>query len=257
MDSPDEVTQVANFFSDNARLLVVGYSAGGVRLWDLSTEQRLGFLPRFGAIDRIYALALDRQSGYAAYSASFQDSMFSEQRNTIRVAELTSRTAILDIDRLDEPPTAVALSPGGTYLAFTTDDAIRLWDVSQRIETASFQRPGSVATSLSYYPDGTQLASGWDNGLVIVWNPETQRETLRLQGHQGAVNSVAYNPAGNVLASAGEDGAVQLWNTETGKNVATLNGIEPVSSLAFSETGDRLLSTTETGFTYVWAIPVE
>ncbi|RLG04612.1 MAG: hypothetical protein DRN68_09640, partial [Thaumarchaeota archaeon] len=97
-------------------------------------------------------------------------------------------------------------------------------------------------TSLSFSPDGSLLACGWE-WEVILLDPITGKQLHILSGHSREVNSVAFSPDERLLASGSSDKTIKLWNVETGKCIRTLTGhADSVYSVAFSPDGRYLAS---------------
>jgi WD40 repeat protein len=75
-----------------------------------------------------------------------------------------------------------------------------------------------VVNSVAFSPDGKRIASGGQDGKVLVWDAEKGGAALlRLQGHVGTVTSVAFSSDGKRIASGGGwDGTVRVWDAEKG-----------------------------------------
>ena len=65
---------------------------------------------------------------------------------------------------------AVAYSPDGTRIAVATSIGIWLYDAVTGAEVALLTGHMSGCTSLSYSPDGQTLASGSDDGTILLWD---------------------------------------------------------------------------------------
>lgn len=107
--------------------------------------------------------------------------------------------------------------------------------------------------SASCSPDGTQLATGCDNGSVHM--PGEHDASLCV--HDGKVGSVAFSPSGTQLAIGigGKDGTVRLWDVLTATCTAALQGHENcVCSLAYRPDGKQLASTSLDGTVKLWDV---
>jgi WD40 repeat protein len=112
------------------------------------------------------------------------------------------------------------------------------------------------ATAASYSPDGRTLATGSDNGTIVLLDltdPAHPVRTATLTGHTGPVTSVAFSPDGRTLATGSNDQTVLLWDVSNPAQ-PTLRGqpltghTGPVTSVAFSPDG-RTLATGSNGQT--------
>jgi hypothetical protein len=92
--------------------------------------------------------------------------------------------------------------------------------------------------------------------LVIGNNGRAEQPRLQrtLIGHKGSVNDVTFAPFWPVLASASEDGTVKLWDLTTSKNTATFVHPAPVLSVAFDNSGLRLIAGCRDGTVKVWSL---
>ncbi|CAK0760748.1 WD_REPEATS_REGION domain-containing protein [Azospirillaceae bacterium] len=162
------------------------------------------------------------------------------------------------------------MAPDGRLLAIVSaDNAVRVWDLENGRQTRQLQvgDVGSVravdvgvsgvtkATRSVLQPAPRRvIATGGDNGAVIVWENGSGVELRRFSGHQGAVNVVRLSHDGALLASAGVDGVVRLWEMETGKLRAQLPGHSGgATALAFSASGQVLATGGGDGVVRLWS----
>ena len=79
-------------------------------------------------------------------------------------------------------------------------------------------RHGSAVSAVSFSPDGSTLASGGREGVVVLWDRGTGRELTRFDGHGGGIHGVAFTPDGRTLVS-GDPRTIRTWNVETGEQI--------------------------------------
>ena len=107
--------------------------------------------------------------------------------------------------------------------------------------------------SVSFSPDGSILASGSEDGTVVLWDVATGRERTTLE-HTDWVESVSFSPDGSILASGSGDGTVVLWDVATGRERTTLEHTDEVSSVSFSPDGSTLASGSGDGTVVLWDV---
>jgi WD40 repeat protein/class 3 adenylate cyclase len=161
---------------------------------------------------------------YAFSAENFQrDVAFLPDSKRILVAGADG-TAIVDVasgakvGQIDGAFPPIAISPDGRTLAAATD--VRRGDVIGLFDPTSGERGTLLAghrerlLRLAFNPNGTQLASGADDGLVIVWDVATDQGRAVYEGHAAAVNDVVFDPDGKTLWSGGDDGAIFGWDLQ-------------------------------------------
>ncbi len=142
-----------------------------------------------------------------------------------------------------KPVNSVAFSPAKTtsILVSGGEDGLVFWDVASGERLAAPLEDGKAVNSVAFSPDGTTLASGRQDGTIVLWNTAT-RQPLRLQldMHTDSVLAVAFSPNGKILASGGQDTAVIFWDVATGQvlDVPFREHMGAVTSVAFSPDGN-------------------
>jgi WD40 repeat protein len=111
---------------------------------------------------------------------------------------------------------AVALSPGGDYLAVGAASGQVVIVNTVTFKYTFYRRHTGPVLALAWSQDSTMLASGGTDTLAQVWDPATG-STLHSLPHGGAVNGIAWEP-GNTsrLATASADSKVRVWDINSG-----------------------------------------
>ena len=111
----------------------------------------------------------------------------------------------------------------------------------------------SPVWGLAWSPDGSQFASGAEDGTVRVWDAATGSTLATFEGHSDGVYGIAWSPDGTQLASGAADNTVRIWNVATSETVAVLEGhTGTVRSVAWSPDGAQLASGAADGTLRIW-----
>jgi WD40 repeat protein len=133
----------------------------------------------------------------------------------IATIDIASGTKVGQIDGAHAP---IAISPDGRTLAATIDPSqgvvIGLFDPTsgQRQTVLAGHRERLVR--LAFSPDGSTLASGADDRLVMLWAAATGDRLAVFTGHTAGVNALAFSPDGKTLWSGGDDRAIFRWDLQ-------------------------------------------
>jgi WD40 repeat protein len=110
------------------------------------------------------------------------------------------------------PSFTLTFSADGKTVAVGCRHSLYLCELSTGKEVRRFSRPGLVAGSTVFSPDGKLLAALDDQGRVSLW--EVVTATLVGQFHCQAARAVvlAFAPDGKRLATGGSDTTVVIWD---------------------------------------------
>ncbi len=97
--------------------------------------------------------------------------------------------------------------------------------------------------SITFNPEGTQLASGSADETVRLWDVETGATLHIFSFDAGWCTALTFNPQGDQLIAGGMDNTVRLWDVKTGAELKTLIGHDgAIFSVAYHPKNDQLAS---------------
>ena len=150
-----------------------------------------------------------------------------------------------------------SFSPKESIMAIATkNNIVSIYDVKGKVNL-SWGTNQSTLTYLSFTPDGNNIITGDIDGKVKLWslNGGLFRE---FQSSPGPVVDVSSNPDGIIAIASGLDreGIVTLWSRD-GKPIHTLNKLNGITSLAFSQDGNVILTGNNEGELQLWDLSGE
>jgi WD40 repeat protein len=145
---------------------------------------------------------------------------------------------------------SVVFSPDGRWLLSTHGDgAVVVWDVAERVRTASFNEHSGGVRAVAFSRDGKRVASGSEDRAVVIWDPETGRKQAVLTGHKTRVMGVAFTDRPNELATVDQSSVFHLWDVEKRRPHASFRAHQSLSAYCLAASADgRHLATT----TFLW-----
>lgn len=191
-----------------AHLLTGGYDKI-VRLYDLTSSTLIKTFTGHGL--GVSSVTFD-PAGRMAVTASKDCS--------VRLWDLNSGLCIRTVYGHLGECTSVELSESGKeMLTASKDNSSMLHDLRtlkplQRFKGAQNTRANFVRASFAH---NSLIASGSEDGTVLLWDQESSECLQTLTGHgEGVVYCARWNRAQSLLASCGDDGTVRTWYWDEG-----------------------------------------
>jgi WD40 repeat protein len=113
--------------------------------------------------------------------------------------------------------------------------------------------------SVAFSPDGKTLASGSNDGTIILWDVVTQQPIGQPLTGTSFISSVAFSPDGKMLASGSWDGTVTLWDVSNQKIIghSFTRHTGYISSVAFSPDGKIVASSSSDKTIILWDVATQ
>jgi len=208
-----------------------------VRVWDAAsgkaTERELMFNIRRGAHTRSVGYA---EQGKKIIAGATLAGLFSGDGERVEGGQGSAvRIAVSKDGRW-----IATADPNSAVSVFTGAPLAKKHTLKQGGHDAEFDAAGATLAVIS------------DDGTIKLWDPESGQEKMAIGKLPVKGRSIAISPDGRLVAAGGVDGLVVLFDA-TGKRLGELVGHGcPVTALAFTAKGDRLLSGDEAGVLRWW-----
>jgi WD40 repeat protein len=139
------------------------------------------------------------------------------------------------------------------FVAVTTRDnriAIINWKTRQKV--GSDLIGSGVIKFAIFSPNGLQIATGTEGGIVSVWNLTQGSPVVNTDKHNGEVLTLEFSPDGRYLVSGGADGVAVVLDAKTGAELYRSLHSDQVRDIAFSKDSKRFVTASKDRFIRVW-----
>lgn len=159
-----------------------------------------------------------------------------------------------------DPMSLVFLDGGRRLIAGGRDQSLRIWNVETgRLEQTPIATDQGWISALAVHPDGMRLASGGNNGQILLWDIQNLAKgpTITIAGHDEApVAALDFSPDGAQLVSGGFDNTLRFWDPTTGDPLARkpIDTGHDVYVAKFDGIGSRVAAATEDGSILLWGL---
>ncbi len=220
-----DVVQSAAFSPDGGLLATGGYRA--IKIWSKDLAEKVS------------KVGLDGDPKSAALSPDGARLAVPVSGNSVRILDLASGKVAAEAKGHADAVTALRFSPDGASLAGgSADKTVRVWKSSDGSALSTFEVP-VPATAVEWV--GAGVAAGGADGVVRIHSAPGQAPK-ELKGPGAAAAVADLRAAGGTLYVALSDGRVVPIEIETGKAAKELAAGAPLSAIAVSADGKRMVT---------------
>ncbi|KAG8988141.1 hypothetical protein FRB93_004296 [Tulasnella sp. JGI-2019a] len=231
-----------------SNLLIVGFSTGVFGLWEMPHFTNIHTLSI--SQEKITSVAINPSGEWLAFGA--------KKLGQLLVWEWQSESYVLKQQGHYFDMNTLSFSGDGQSVATGGDDGkIKVWNNSSGFCFVTFSEHTAAVSTVEFAKQGQVLFSASLDGTVRAFDLIRYRNFRTFTSPSPVqFSSLSVDPSGEVVAAGSNDSfEVFMWSVQTGKLLDVLTGHEgPISALAFSPTGNALVSASWDKSVRLWNV---
>ncbi len=142
----------------------------------------------------------------------------------------------------------LAVSLNGRWVVCNDGSSLKIWDTLDFTMPYVFTEHGTPrVTCATFAPDGKLLATGAEDGSLVLWDPSQRLAFYKSPPGSKAICRLAFSPDSQWLAAAGHDGTIRLWNAKSRSLLGEWDAFGgEILALAFGNDNQTVFWSTDT-----------
>ena len=116
----------------------------------------------------------------------------------------------------------------------------------------SFKAHSGIVYEIAISPDGQNIISAGEDGLLKRWDFQGNPIGEPFRGHDGEVTAVKFSPDENVILSTGSDKTIRLWDKPGATTAFSEFESGEIWDLDYSPDGKLIVSANDFGTLQLW-----
>jgi WD40 repeat protein/class 3 adenylate cyclase len=224
--------------SDDGRLVAVGGTAPGVRVFRVSTGREV-------------AVVKGSLFPFTSFSPDSRRLVTEAADGGARVFDIAARRTVRVFRPGPQTRNATLSRHGTRLLTGHSDGSVYIWNVPTGRRLLLSGHEGAIIT-VSFSPDGKLALTSSEDSTARLWDAATGRVLAVLAGHGGPVPTAMFTPDGRFVVTASRD--IRVWEVGGGAAAVLRGHQEAVYWSEFSPDGRSIISSGPDGTARLWDV---
>jgi WD40 repeat protein len=225
--------------SDDGRLVAVGGAAPGVRVFRVSTGQRV-------------AVVEGASRAFVSFSPDGRRLLTEAADGGVRVFDVAARRTVRIFKPGPQARNATVSRDGTRLLTGHSDGSAYIWDVWTGRRLLDLSGHEGAIITVSFSPDERLALTSSEDSTARLWDAATGRVLAVLAGHGGPVPTAMFTPDGRFVVTASGD--VRVWEVSGGAAAVLRGHQDAVYWGEFSPDGRSIISGGPDGTARLWDV---
>uniref|UniRef100_A0A915IVG7 Nicastrin n=1 Tax=Romanomermis culicivorax TaxID=13658 RepID=A0A915IVG7_ROMCU len=135
---------------------------------------------------------------------------------------------------------------GSELLTGSIECCMRIYQTADGSKLGEIDAGPVDSWTATFWPDGSKIVSGAQNGKINIFNVETLTKISSLKGGEKFIMNIALSPDCRFLAAASQEGIIYVFDVETSTILHTIEAhAMPIRKVKFTSDGKLLFSASD------------